>query len=181
MPIWFRSSICFPEGHWYGFVTPLAIEGSIVSTPVFHFVFVSLPVDFVKFFTRLSFVLVRLGKVLVVFALVATLSAHWALLQTVAWTTMLANNLQSYSLRDATNMTFDGNHPCPLCRAIAAAKKTEQKNQISFEGQKLEFPPLQGNVILIAPSRFDVLPLPNAFVVSVRLKPPTPPPRGRFV
>ena len=38
-----------------------------------------------------------LGKFFVVVALVSTLGAHWALLQTVAWTTMLANNLRTQS------------------------------------------------------------------------------------
>ena len=124
--------------------------------------------------------LLRLGKLCVVFALVATLSAHWALLQTVAWTTMLAGNLQSCSLHDAVAMTFDGYHPCPLCKAIAAAKKSEQKNQISFEKQRLEFPPVQGSLVLTAPSRVEIS-SPNAFAEPVPQKPPTPPPRGFFV
>ncbi len=125
--------------------------------------------------------LVRLGKVFVVFALVATISAHWALLQSVAWTTMLANNLQSRSLPDAIAMTFDGQHPCPLCQAIAAAKKTEQKNQPSFEKQKLEFPPVEGNVVLIAPSPLEHFLPTNFFAKSFSQKPLTPPPRGFFV
>ncbi|HTV39434.1 MAG TPA: hypothetical protein VMF08_02575 [Candidatus Sulfotelmatobacter sp.] len=114
------------------------------------------------------------------FALVATISAHWALLQTVAWTTMLANNLQSRSLHDAVAMTFDGQHPCPLCKAIAAAKKSEQRNQIGFDKQKLEFPPIQGSLVLTAPPPV-VIPSPNTFSVSVPQKPLTPPPRGLFV
>lgn len=124
--------------------------------------------------------LLRLSKVCVVFALVATISAHWALLQTVAWTTMLADNLQSRSLHDAVAMTFDGQHPCPLCKAIAAAKKSEQKNQISFERQKLEFPPIQEGLILTAPLPVEI-PSPNTYSESVPQKPPTPPPRGFFV
>ncbi|HXR04326.1 MAG TPA: hypothetical protein VN836_06415 [Verrucomicrobiae bacterium] len=43
----------------------------------------------------------RPGEMLVVIAPAATLGAHWALLQTVAWTTMLADNLQSCSFHDA--------------------------------------------------------------------------------
>jgi hypothetical protein len=125
-------------------------------------------------------VLLRLGKVLVVFALISTLSAHWALLQTVAWTTMLAGNLETRSLHDAVTMTFDGNHPCPLCKAIAAAKKSEQKSQITFDQQKLEFPPVEGSLLLIAPSRVEIS-CPNTFAASIPQKPPTPPPRGFFV
>jgi hypothetical protein len=125
-------------------------------------------------------VLLRLGKILVVFALVATLSAHWALLQTVAWTGMLAGNLQSCSFHDAVSMTFDGQHPCPLCKAIASAKKSEQKNQTSSEQQKLEFPPVEGILVLIAPSPVEIS-CPNTFAASTSPKPPTPPPRGFFV
>lgn len=125
--------------------------------------------------------LVRLGKVFVVFALVATLGAHWALLQTVAWTTMLASNLQSGSLHDAVTKTFDGEHPCCLCKAIAAAKKSEQKSQITFEQQKLDFPLLQENLVLIAPSRLKLFPRENLSFEPVSQKPPTPPPRGFFV
>ena len=125
--------------------------------------------------------IVRLGKVLVVFAIVATLSTHWALLQTVAWTTMLADNLQTESLHDAVTKTFDGYHPCNLCKAIATAKKSEQKKQISFEKLKLEFPPVHESLVLIAPSRPDLFPRLNSTAESIRLKPPTPPPRSSFV
>jgi hypothetical protein len=115
-----------------------------------------------------------------VFALVATISAHWALLQTVAWTAMLANNLQSRSLHDAVTMTFDGAHPCPLCKAIAAGKKSEQKDQLALEKQRLEFPPVQESLVLTAPAPVEI-PSANTFSESVPQKPLTPPPRGFFV
>jgi hypothetical protein len=126
-------------------------------------------------------VIVRLGKVLVVFAIAATLSAHWALLQTVAWTTMFADNLQTESLHDAVTTTFDGDHPCDLCKAIDAAKKSEQKKQTSFEKLKLEFPLFHEDLVLIAPSRVEFFPRKNLSAESVSLKPPTPPPRTLFV
>jgi hypothetical protein len=126
-------------------------------------------------------VLLRLGKVLVVFALVSTLSAHWALLQTVAWTTMLAGNLQSGSLRAAMTKTFDGQHPCCLCKAIAAAKKTEQKNQAASQDLKLDFLLAQENLVLIAPSRLELFPSKDLSAESVSIKPLTPPPRSFFV
>jgi hypothetical protein len=134
----------------------------------------------VNFFTKFRIVLSRLGKVAVVFALVATLSAHWALLQTVAWTTMLAGNLTSCSFHDAVTRTFDGQHPCPLCKAIAAAKNSGQKNHVTFEQQKLDFPPIEGSLVLMAPSQVEI-PSPDTFAKSVPQKPPVPPPRGSFV
>jgi hypothetical protein len=125
-------------------------------------------------------VLSKLSKVLVVFSLVCVLSAHWALLQTVAWTSMLANNLGSCSFHVAVARTFDGEHPCPLCKAIAAAKKSEQKTQVTFELQKLDFLPVEGGLVLIAPSRVEIPSL-NSFAESMLQRPPTPPPRGFFV
>jgi hypothetical protein len=125
-------------------------------------------------------VFVRLGKGFVTIALVIILGGHWALLQTVAWTTMLADNLQTNSFHDAVNKTFDGKYPCPLCRAIAAAKQSEKKNSFA-QTQKLEFPLFKGAVVLIAPSKPDYFPLDHSSLKSLRQEPPTPPPRGLFV
>ncbi len=124
---------------------------------------------------------VRIGKICLVLALVAMLGAHWALLQTVAWTTMLANNLCTHSVTEAVTETFDGKHPCPLCMAIAAGKKSEQKKEFTLQSQKLEFPPAKENFVLIAPSQFQLLPLENSSAKSLAQKPLLQPPRGFFV
>ena len=122
--------------------------------------------------------LVRLGKMLVVVALVATLGAHWALLQTVAWTTMLAGNLESGSFCVAVAKTFDGKHPCCLCRAIAAGKKSEKKNEFTALNLRFEFLLAKENPALVAPAGFQLLPQLNSFAESLPQKPQTPPPRG---
>src|ERR1700734_314360 len=109
------------------------------------------------------------------------LGAHWALLQTVAWTTMLADNLCKQSVTEAVTETFDGNHPCDLCKAIAAGKQSEKKTEFSSQSQKLEFPPVKENFVSIAPSQFQFLPLENSFAKSLAQKPPLQPPRGFFV
>ena len=124
---------------------------------------------------------VRIGKIVLVLALVAMLGAHWALLQTVAWTTMLADNLHANSLQAAVTMTFDGQHPCPLCKAIVAGKKSEKKSEAVAPSLKLEFPPVDENFVLIAPSHFQLLPLQNFSANPLAQKPPLRPPRGFFV
>ncbi|HZQ47808.1 MAG TPA: hypothetical protein VFC07_12390, partial [Verrucomicrobiae bacterium] len=120
-------------------------------------------------------------KIFVVVALVAMLGAHWMLLQTVAWTTMLADNLHSSSFHDAVAKTFDGKHPCRLCKAVAAGKKSEQKSEFTPQVQKLEFPPAKENPILIAPPSFQLLPESDSFAESSPPQPPTPPPRQAFL
>ena len=53
---------------------------------------------------------------------------HRAVLQTVAWSQMLADYArQSGSVATAIEQTFDGEHPCALCQRIAAAKKVEER------------------------------------------------------
>jgi hypothetical protein len=114
---------------------------------------------------------------LVIAALVATTGAHWALLQSVAWTTMLADNLRTHSLSESVARTFDGKHPCPICRAVAAGKKSEKQDAITLKMQKLEFPPVKENPVLFPPANFQLLPLADCFAESFIPQPLTPPPR----
>lgn len=115
-------------------------------------------------------------------ALLTATDAQWIVLQSVAWVGMIVSYSQKASLKMALAETFDGKHPCCLCKAIAAAKKSEQKNEYTLQLQKLEFPPAPGNFVLVAPVQFQLLPAANdAFSKSLAHKPPTPPPRGLFV
>jgi hypothetical protein len=117
----------------------------------------------------------------VIVALVATTGAHWAVLQSIAWTTMFADNLRTGSLVEAVAHTFDGKHPCALCKVVTAGKKSEKKSDFTLQLKKLEFPPAAEKFVLVAPSRFELLPLANAFAESLAFQPPNPPPRNRFV
>ena len=137
--------------------------------------------DFVKIFTMMEVMFARTGKMFLVLALTAMLGANWAFLQTVAWTGMLANNLRTQGLNEAISRTFDGEHPCSLCRAIAAGKKSESKDPAAFQTQKLEFPPLAEAMVFYAPPAPSCLPAADAFVKFFRPKPLLPPPRGFFV
>ena len=124
---------------------------------------------------------VRFGHVLMIVALLAASGGHWAALQSVAWTTMLAKNLQSASMSRALETTFDGKHPCPLCKAVAAGKAAEQKSEFNLELKRLEYPPAPDGFILVAPAQFRLLPQTNFSAETLAHKPPVPPPRDRFV
>ena len=122
----------------------------------------------------------RFGKGCILAALVISTGAHWAALQTVAWTTMLADNLRVYSVGEAVSRTFDGKHPCCLCRAIAAGKKSEKKKEYTLQIQKFEFPPFEEKFVVVAPSAFKLMPLTDLFTETRAEPPPPPPPRGLF-
>ena len=54
---------------------------------------------------------------------------HWALLQGVAWVTMVHDFSRGDSLTQAVEKTFDGKHPCAMCKKIAKAKNSEASGE----------------------------------------------------
>jgi len=75
-------------------------------------------------------VLSSIGRAATILALCLSLGLHWLALQSVAWTTMLVENARRAPLGVAVAKTFDGNHPCDLCHAVAAGKKSENKSEV---------------------------------------------------
>ncbi|MFO1476424.1 MAG: hypothetical protein U1F98_07220 [Verrucomicrobiota bacterium] len=123
----------------------------------------------------------RIGNIFLIVALLAATGGHWALLQTVAWAGMLADNLKTTSISQAVERTFDGKHPCPLCRQIAEGKKAEKKSEFPLELKKFEFLSAAPKFIFASPTQFRLEAVPECFSESVLHSPPTPPPRRFFV
>lgn len=119
----------------------------------------------------------RLGHALLIVALVAALGGHWAVLQTVAWTNMLAANLRTDSLEIAVAKTFDGSHPCGLCKEISAGKTAEKKTEFPSLAKKLEFVSVCPVFIFSSPTDFYLVPEIEALACPLGQQPPVPPPR----
>ena len=120
----------------------------------------------------------RIAHLFVVAALLAGIGGHWAILQSVAWTTMLADNLRTSGVTEAVSKTFDGDHPCPLCKQIAEGKKSEKKSDaLDLKVKKLEFATAQAGFVFTAPTDFQILPLLHSTADSQTATPPVPPPR----
>ena len=123
-------------------------------------------------------VIPRFGKILVIISLVLTTGFHWTAFQAFAWATMLANNLRTQSVTEAFSETFDGKHPCPLCKAIAAGKKSEKKSESVSTTFKFEYLPPGDQLALFSPDRFPVYSQSNLFAKATFPRPPVPPPRS---
>jgi hypothetical protein len=83
--------------------------------------------------------LLRIGQVLMLLVLFAAAGGHWMALQSLAWTRMLVSYAEGGPLVEAVAKTFDGRHPCTLCKKIERATKgelpsrvTQQENQACF-------------------------------------------------
>ncbi|MFO1512160.1 MAG: hypothetical protein U1F83_04475 [Verrucomicrobiota bacterium] len=124
---------------------------------------------------------VRLGNILMLVALLTAIGGHWALFQTVAWTNMLAENLRTESLGAALANTFDGEHPCSMCKVISQGKKSEKKTEFPLLAKKLEFVCERGAFIFSAPREFRLVADFQSACCQVSHRPPVPPPRGACV
>lgn len=122
--------------------------------------------------------LARLGNVLLIVSLLAATGGHWAVLQSVAWTTMFAANLSSGTFTEAVETTFDGQHPCSLCKKIAAGQKSEKKTGFTAPLKKFEYVNESPRFAFAAPLRFILSPEFQAVLRERNLSPPVPPPRA---
>lgn len=122
--------------------------------------------------------LVRLGHALLIAALLAATGGHWTLLQTVAWTNMLATNLRTNCFEEAVVKTFDGQHPCKLCKVVSAGKNSEKQAEFPTLAKKLEFTLPAQPFIFSAPTRFYLQAGTRAQADSTLRIPPVPPPRS---
>ena len=118
-----------------------------------------------------------ISKGLLVCLLVCGISGHWAVLQSVAWTTMLFENLHDSPVFVAVQKTFDGKHPCRICKVVAEGKKSEQRQEAQTQGLKIELIcELQSVAMPLAPESVHAGNW-AALIHSRNEAPPLPPPR----
>lgn len=123
----------------------------------------------------------RFGHLLLILALLGATGGHWAVLQTIAWAGMLATNLQTESVGEAISKTFDGEHPCKMCKQISAGKKAEKKSELPLQIKKLEFINERPVLVFTAPQDFQLAPVFLSELDGLSHQPSVPPPRSLAV
>ena len=81
----------------------------------------------------------RLSRLAIVVALACSVGLQWGFLQSVAWLGMVVRYAQDETVIKALARTFDGKHPCALCKAIAKGKQAEKKAEFPDARKKFEF------------------------------------------
>jgi hypothetical protein len=120
----------------------------------------------------------RLTHVIVLVAFILSCGGQWAFFQCIAWANMIREYSEMVPLAQAVQMTFSGQYPCPICKAIAEKKSSEQQKSLALDKYEKKF------VLPLTFSRFHL----NVFdveftefsaVFSSRTEtPPAPPPRS---
>lgn len=120
-----------------------------------------------------------MSKWLVVLTLTLSIGAHWMFLQSVAWVGMIVSYSHDAPLTEALSKTFDGEHPCKLCKFVQRGKATEKKQETQKPTKEIDkslptgrafalYPPDISRLIFNAPGQADL-----------RLEPPPIPPPER--
>lgn len=111
------------------------------------------------------------------------LGGHWAALQSIAWAGMLVARLQVMSVKKAIETTFDGDHPCSMCKAIKKAKSSEQEQQkqdaTPSDPVRLPQAILASSPHLLQPMwTRNMRSMEDSDVLTIDLEPTVPPPRS---
>jgi hypothetical protein len=119
----------------------------------------------------------RLSKIAIVAALAGCIGWHWAILQSLAWTGMVISYAQDAPLKVAVMKTFDGQHPCSLCKEIARGRQSEKKSEVRVDAQKFEFLFAKSSFLFRSPVFGWETPLLDDSADCLNSPPPFPPPR----
>jgi hypothetical protein len=120
----------------------------------------------------------RVTFFVVLVAFVFSCGGQWAVLQGVAWANMIREYSGMVPFSQAVEMTFSGQYPCSLCKAIAEKKQQDNaKLAILFKQQKSFLSPgleLTAPCLAASPQTFVAR---ESFLQTRSDVPPTPPPR----
>jgi hypothetical protein len=125
-------------------------------------------------------VILAIARTAVAFVLCVSVGAPWVALQSVAWATMLVEYSQESTLAKAVVQTFDGNHPCDLCKHVRV-KQSEKKPDAPSMTLKADLLCVKRRVVLIPPCGDFAFPRELIGGCLDAPAPPVPPPRTLLV
>jgi hypothetical protein len=118
----------------------------------------------------------RFQKLIIALVLIFCIGAQWPILQSVAWMRMLVSYSKAGGLETAITKTFDGKHPCKLCKLVSEGKKAEKKSEVHTLLKKIDlFPPAE-NSLMFPLKAFPGFPAVNSRELSLVYPPANPPP-----
>jgi hypothetical protein len=112
-----------------------------------------------------------------VIGLVLATGGHWSALQSIAWVGMAIQYSRADGLGTALQKTFDGNHPCNLCKVVQAGRQAEKEQSTIKLQTRLDLF-LWADASSVRSPVFAHEPTPQIVIGFFRSdQPPTPPPR----
>jgi hypothetical protein len=120
----------------------------------------------------------RCAILLVLVAFIFSSGGEWAVLQCVAWANMIREYSEMVPFPEAVKMTFSGEYPCALCKAIAEKKQSDNgKIAALAKHEKLIATPVFSCRPRVAMPMPPFYVMRESFLQTRSDVPPTPPPR----
>jgi hypothetical protein len=120
----------------------------------------------------------RLTFLVVLVAFTFLCGGQWPVLQCVAWANMIREYSEMVPVCQAVEMTFSGQFPCEICKAIAEKKQEENTKFVNaFQHEKKVVSPnllVKACSVTVDPQVFAVA---DSYFQTRSDTPPTPPPR----
>jgi hypothetical protein len=121
----------------------------------------------------------RAAQLLIAVLLIVSVGGHWAFLQSVAWVSMVIDFSKNAPLSVAVEKTFDGKHPCNLCKIVKHGQESEQKQDAIKEKIKTDSWLLADAFAFESPQpRLERTSYAQPFLLPLTEAPPLPPPRA---
>jgi hypothetical protein len=122
--------------------------------------------------------LLRAGQLLLIAAMFAGCGGHWLVLQSVAWGGMIAEYARTAKLIVAVEKTFDGQHPCGLCKKIEKGRGNEKKRDAQLVVSKHELFYSAAPAFVLPMGRWWLQTTTNGVAELRTEQPSVPPPRS---
>lgn len=129
-----------------------------------------------------SSLLAKMIRWIILGVMCLSLGLQWAVIQGIAWTSMLVSYSKSDGIVLAVAKTFDGQHPCPLCEAVEeGSRNTSGKEAGGGKFADKKFEAVITGIIRLVPPAARRLTYPDLILkASARTSPPPEgPPRAR--
>src|SRR5271155_1916960 len=81
----------------------------------------------------------RLTHFIVLAAFIFSCGGQWYALQCIAWVKMISDYSQMVPLSQAVSMTFSGQYPCAICKALAEKKNSENQKLLDVDKHAPKF------------------------------------------
>ncbi|WP_134440452.1 hypothetical protein [Methylacidiphilum caldifontis] len=69
----------------------------------------------------------KIGSILSLLSLFGIVGLHWILILFVAYGKMISQYSSNYGVESGLTMTFDGKHPCSICKKVSKEQFKEAK------------------------------------------------------
>lgn len=119
----------------------------------------------------------RLALWFLMSALFLSIGLQWAGLQSAAWVGMVVSYSRQVNFGTAIEMTFDGAHPCNLCKAVKKGQETQTGKNTRPTMQKFNLIVTVVDRIFFEHGSMKVAGEPVRVLSNLHSPPPTPPPR----